>query len=244
MILDWCLKMAYAVIMRYRYIRITRYVLAHCGVVCISCIYSWPRRPKCHQLITCHDVDEIFFRGDRFVIGRVNREASEYRRTKNTYTAAPQKINTERKGKTKKISRRSSTTVSAVRRTKPITVIETTRIWYRRPVDRRVAKHDYCAAVAEKVSRTPIMHVRRVLADCTNGCGSRALPCVNDRLRRRRRLWRRRRPGNLYIGVSATPTSVNVDRHHPPGCCSRHPLRCPRHAVRRPSRTYSPNHPI
>jgi len=62
-------------------------------------------------------------------------------------------------------------------------------------------------------------------ADCTNCCGSHALPCVNDRLSRRRR-QRRRRPGKLYIGVSVTPTSVNVDRHHPPG--HRHPHRCSR----------------
>lgn len=63
------------------------------------------------------------------------------------------------------------------------------------------------------------------LTDYTNCCGSHALPCVNDRLSRRRR-QRRRRPGKLYIGVSVTPTSVNVDHHHPPR--HRHPHRCSR----------------
>lgn len=76
-----------------------------------------------------------------------------------------------------------------------------------------------------KVWHVPIMYTSVVLADCTNCCGSHALPCVNDRLSRRRR-QRRRRPGKLYIGVSVTPTSVNVDRHHPPG--HRHPHRCSR----------------
>jgi len=107
MISDWCSKMAYAVILCAIDIIIYKLYDNMCwrDVVCTQYVHI--------QLATAAKVSSVnnlsrrrrdFFRGDRFVIGRVNRATSVNRKTKNTYAVAIQKTNTKQKGKRKNLS--------------------------------------------------------------------------------------------------------------------------------------------
>jgi hypothetical protein len=112
MILDWCLKMAYAVIIRYRY---KLHNMCWRDVVCVYIYIMYIQFAAVAKVSSVNNLSrcrrDFFFR-DRFVIGRVNRTASGNRKTKNTYNSGRRQILCTKR-KTKKISRRSRT-ISAV----------------------------------------------------------------------------------------------------------------------------------